>query len=398
MIVGVVLICGQMAGQVRTRAEEIEAARRKKEGELKPDELSRTEQILNRIKDEKLLERLTSGVGGVRLKFGALATGSGFAIGPEYLRRDLRNGTVLFRAAASASTRHWTKMEIEFGMPKLRNNHVFWDLTALRHDYAGVNYYGPGPDSVRSGRTNYRLEETSFNVAFGVSPVRYLKLGLTGGYSLMNVGPGTDSRFASTDRTYSELLTPGIQQQTNFLRGGLVAQYDWRDNPGGPRRGGNYLARYTYNGDRDLKQFTFRRLDLELQQYFPFFNQRRVIALRGKSSLTYPNSGQRVPFYLQPTVGGSEDVRGFRPYRFYDNNSLVFNGEYRWEVFSGLDMALFADAGKVFRRHAQWNLQDLEGSYGFGFRFNVRNDVFMRVDVGFSHEGLQLWLKFNNVF
>jgi hypothetical protein len=31
-------------------------------------------------------------------------------------------------------------------------------------------------------------------------------------------------------------------------------------------------------------------------------------------------------------------------------------------------------------------------------RFNVRNDVFMRIDAGFSHEGYQVWLKFNNVF
>jgi len=139
-------------------------------------------------------------------------------------------------------------------------------------------------------------------------------------------------------------------------------------------------------------------MDLEVQQYIPFFNRRRVIALRGKSVLTYADSGQRVPFYLQPTLGGSDDLRGFRPFRFYDDNMVVLNAEYRWESFSGLDMALFVDGGKVFPRRAQWNLKDLEGSAGFGFRFNVRNSVFMRVDVGFSHEGFQLWVKFNNVF
>ena len=105
-----------------------------------------------------------------------------------------------------------------------------------------------------------------------------------------------------------------------------------------------------------------------------------------------------MPFYLQPTLGGSEDLRGFRPFRFYDDNLAVVNAEYRWESFSGLDMVLFADAGKVFHQRSQWNLKDLETSVGFGFRFNVRNSVFMRIDTGFSHEGYQLWLKFNNVF
>jgi outer membrane protein assembly factor BamA len=223
-------------------------------------------------------------------------------------------------------------------------------------------------------------------------------VGGTLGYLQVNVGPGTDPRFVSTEKIFAPASTPGIDRQSDFLRNGLFAQYDYRDNPGGPRKGGNYLFRYTWNSDRALDLHSFRRMDLEVQQYIPFYNLRRVIALRGKSILTYAGSGQRVPFYLQPTLGGSEDLRGFRPFRFYDDNLVALNAEYRWESFSGLDMALFADGGKVFPRRAQWNLKDLEADAGFGFRFNVRNSVFMRIDVGFSHEGFQLWLKFNNVF
>ena len=28
-------------------------------------------------------------------------------------------------------------------------------------NYGGINYYGPGPDSSKDARTNYRLEDTS---------------------------------------------------------------------------------------------------------------------------------------------------------------------------------------------------------------------------------------------
>jgi outer membrane protein assembly factor BamA len=105
-----------------------------------------------------------------------------------------------------------------------------------------------------------------------------------------------------------------------------------------------------------------------------------------------------VPFYLQPTLGGSNDLRGFRAYRFYDNAAMVLNAEYRWEVFSGMDMAIFGDAGKVAPRWRDLDLSDLEASYGFGMRFNVRNAVFLRIDTAFSHEGFQIWFKFNNVF
>jgi outer membrane protein assembly factor BamA len=139
-------------------------------------------------------------------------------------------------------------------------------------------------------------------------------------------------------------------------------------------------------------------LDAEIQQYFGFFNKTRVVALRAKTTLTTPGRGQVVPFYLQPTVGGSEDLRGFRSFRFYDNNSFVLNGEYRWHVMSLLDMALFADAGKVFPRRGQLNFSNMEVDGGMGFRFNVKGQPFVRFDIAGSTEGVQVWFKFNPLF
>ncbi|NLT68133.1 MAG: BamA/TamA family outer membrane protein [Acidobacteria bacterium] len=115
-------------------------------------------------------------------------------------------------------------------------------------------------------------------------------------------------------------------------------------------------------------------------------------------TMTDAKAGQRVPFFLQPSVGGSDDLRGFRPYRFTGPNAVVYNAEYRWEIFSGLDGALFVDAGKVMSRAGHLAFSDMEVSPGFGFRFNARNRTFMRVDVGFSHEGTAVWLKFNDPF
>jgi outer membrane protein assembly factor BamA len=128
------------------------------------------------------------------------------------------------------------------------------------------------------------------------------------------------------------------------------------------------------------------------------FNKTRVLALRAKTTMTDTDRNQLVPFYLQPIIGGSDDLRGYRPFRFNDRNSLVMNAEYRWEIFSGLDGAIFADAGKVAPRRGLVNFKDLESDVGFGLRFNARNRTFIRLDVGFSHEGFQVWFKFNDVF
>jgi outer membrane protein assembly factor BamA len=76
----------------------------------------------------------------------------------------------------------------------------------------------------------------------------------------------------------------------------------------------------------------------------------------------------------------------------------VFNAEYRWEVATGLGMALFADAGRVSDKPGQLALSDLHGSGGFGIRFKSRNAVVMRVDVGFSPQGVQFWWTFSDAF
>jgi outer membrane protein assembly factor BamA len=377
-----------------TRAAEIEAARDKKARELQPEELSKTEARLLWVKEAKLIERFSAGVYGFRAKLGKMATGQGFGIGPEYVRRDLARGNLVVRSAAQISTRRAMKIDAEMLLPGFASGWLFGNVYAVRHNYGGINYFGPGPDSAKTGRSNFRYEDVAVDGLLGVNLGRYLKAGGSTGRLWVNVGPGNDKRFVSAERIYGPGQAPGIDQQTDFVRYGAFAQLDYRDSATGARSGGNYLLQYDLYDDLKLNRYGFHQLNAELQQYIPFFNKRRVIFLRGKTMLTKPRQDQIVPFYLQPVVGGSDDLRGFRPYRFYDNNSLVLNAEYRFETFSGLDTALFVDGGKVFPNYRQFNFSNLEGSAGFGLRFNVRNAVFLRIDVGFSHEGYNVWIKF----
>ena len=394
----ILTLASPLFAQVNSRAAEVEAARDRKAQILEPDSPSSLERGLIYFKDQKILERITAGVAGFRLKLGGLVTGSGLAIGPEYLRRDLARGRVVFRSAAQTSFKSYQKHDVQLSLPASQRHPYFLDIYSTYQNYPGINYYGPGADSLKSARSNFRFEDVEGHAAGGIAPLKHMSLGAAVGYLRVNAGPGTDERFISSEQVFTPAEAVGIDRQTSFLRHSFFAQYDYRDNPGGPRGGGNYTLEYSRYLDRNLERHTFRQLDLHLQQYIPFYNRRRVIALRGRSVLTFRDSGQSVPFYMQPRLGGSDDLRGFRPFRFYDDNLMLLNAEYRWETFSGLDMALFGDAGKVFSRRAEWNFRDLEASAGLGLRFNVRNSVFLRLDVGFSHEGYQVWLKFNNIF
>ena len=80
--------------------------------------------------------------------------------------------------------------------------------------------------------------------------------------------------------------------------------------------------------DHDLGQFDFYRVDVHLQHYIPLASRYRVLAFRAIGAFTNADSGQSVPFYLQPTLGGHRDLRGFRESRFRDENTVLLGAEY----------------------------------------------------------------------
>jgi len=111
------------------------------------------------------------------------------------------------------------------------------------------------------------------------------------------------------------------------------------------------------------------------------------------------DAGAEIPFYLQRTLGGPDDLRGFRYLRFRDRHALLLQAEYRWEIFTAMDGAIFYDAGKVASRVEDLTFRDLETDYGIGFRFGTRNGVFLRVEGAFgSSGGKHFIMRFGHVF
>jgi outer membrane protein assembly factor BamA len=380
-----------------TRTQELERQRDEKAAQVRYDEPKSLEKKLFFLEDNKILDRLTAGYHGWNVRLGGLVQGSGFALGPEYHMHRESWGTDLF-VGAQVSTKLYQKYYVRWNQPHLANDHFSFDINAVHRNYSQIDYFGPGPRSLKADRTNYRIEDTAIDGAVGVKPFKHLQLGGSAGYLAVNVGPGQSDKFPSTENVFGPTVTPGIDFQTDFLRYGPYIQFDYLDKPDAPTSGGLYTFEYTWYRDQKLNLFDFQRMDIEAQQYFGFFNKMRVIALRAKATLTDAGRGQTIPFYMQPILGGSEDLRGFLPFRYYDNNSFLLNAEYRWHVISILDMALFADGGKVFPRRGELNFSHLQADGGIGFRFNYQGRPFIRVDLARSREGFQMWLKFNDIF
>ncbi len=338
---------------------------------------------------------LTGDVYGFGVTFGNLVPGSGFAIGPTYTR-PLWDGKLILRLDARAAVNQSYGGGVEVLVPRLFSDRTSATFSAQHRNISEMPYYGPGPDSRKTGRSDYRLEETNLEFRPAIHIFKGLRAGLIGSYLAVNTGAGHSTRYISTEEQFGLAAAPGIDRQTNFWRGGGFVEYDWRDQASYPTSGGKYSAQYVRYLDKHLGAYSFLRLDLDASQHIPLFNRTRVISLRGSSSLSTAGNGQRVPFYVQPTLGGPNTLRGYRFNRFYGDNSVMVNGEYRWFCSPALDMAVFADAGKVFQRWEQWNFHSLKSDVGFSLRFKGRagTPVFS-VDTGFSHEGFQIWFRVN---
>jgi Omp85 superfamily domain len=406
----------QNGSAVATREQQIEAEQRQKATTLTSGTLPHKERLflktMNRISDALQ-------VGPVHVQVGGLPGGAGLSAGPglEWRSRsdDIRLGTSLI-----GSVNQYYMGRSGLLLPNLADRRLSIGVFGAYSYAPTLDYYGPGPDSLKANRTDYLEEDTSVDLRFRWSPPRtHVSWDANLGLLFVNVGPGTSSSIPSTETVFGPAQAPGIDVQSNFARAAYLidvnyldsgidygnilfdyrnAPFDYRHVPLNPHKGIRAVAGWQQYFDIVHGDFSFGRLSADAEGYIPFWNKKRVIALHAGTELSYHRDDQVVPFYLQPTLGGPDDNRGFRRYRFYDENVIRLNAEYRWEVTSGFNLAAFGDAGKVFNKPGQISLSNLESSVGFGLRFTTYKRLLARIDTGFSHEGFQVWLQLRYPF
>jgi outer membrane protein assembly factor BamA len=372
-----------------SRANALQQARQEKASHLQKPARGFLERGLQQFEERRVIERFYEGFHGFHPILGGIRSGSGFGGGTYVAREGIR-------AAGQVSVKGYQKYEISMVAPPFLNELMFADLRASHRDFPQERFFGLGTNSRQEDETSFRLKDTNYVGRLGFTPAKHVKIGALAGWLEAGAGSGTYRQSPSIEQVFDTAGAPGILAQSHYLQAGAFFEADLRDEPGNPRSGGRYTASWTSFQDQKSGDYDFGQYDIEAQQYFPFFNQRRVIVVRAKTTLT--QTASEVPFFMQPTLGGSEDLRGYHEYRFRDRNMVVLNAEYRWEAFSGLDLAAFADAGDVAAKTSDLRLTDFHTSYGAGLRFNTAKSVFLRLDLGFSKEGRRLFIKFGHAF
>ena len=394
----VVVTAGATAAQ-DTRAAELEQRRADRARTLRPYQPGKLEQGMLWFERTEPLKKIGPYNGFfVLYDYTYKPVGSGIAFSTGY-RHDLFDRRARAVLETGISFRNYQLVRADFSTPYLADDKLEFGVEATYRHQPQDDFYGLGFESEEADRTNYRLDMRTIQGRAVVKPMPWLRVGTRIGLIDTGLGPGTDSRFPSIEEVFGPAEAPGLQTEPDYTVGEVFATVDTRDQPGNARAGGLYSLTWRHYADDENTPFGFRETNLEVVQFFPIFDKKRVFALRGHVIGTASDEGAEVPFYFQPTLGGSTSLRSYRDYRFRAPYVFYINAEYRWEAFSGLDMALFSDWGKVASSWSDLGLAGMRNAYGIGFRFNTYKTVFLRIDVATGGgEGVRMHLKYSRPF
>ena len=331
---------------------------------------------------------------GFYIDFGNMIPGAGWlSAGPGY-RHWYKQDKVFIDAAAAYSWRGYKTAHARFELPALAKSRLALGTQFRWQDFSQIDYFGTGPASSESDRTEYALESQNLIGFATLRPLRWMDLTAQVGWLKPDVKPPSGPflrDFPFTRETFGGAPVFARFDTPTFVPTEVSFTIDARDFPSHPTRGillRGAAARYD---DRETGVFTHKRYESEAAGFLPIGGGRLVLALHGWAVTTETGADQVVPFFLQPSLGGANTLRGYADYRFHDRNMLVVNAEARLALMTHMDLAFFADAGNVAAERRDLDLA--KRSYGAGLRLHTRRMTYARIDAARGDEGWRVMFR-----
>jgi hypothetical protein len=269
-----------------------------------------------------------------------------------------------------------------------------------------VFFFGLGPSTVDTGRSLFSERQTivGANTIWPVSGpawLRALKPSLLGGVngrfvSVQGNGAGSDPAIG---QLYDNTTAPGLDRQPAFLQfdEGVRFKPSWF---GGRVRPNYELRLAQFLADADAHS-SFHRWSIDLKHELPIYrntppasstdangpdecgrapggrcpaisrNREGAIGLRVLLSSSAASSGSAVPFYFQPTLGGS-DLNGdkllgsYQDYRFRGPHVFALQESIEHSIWGPIGAWFMADQGKVALTASDLGFDGLVHSFAAG--------------------------------
>jgi hypothetical protein len=382
---------GAQESETATRASLIEQARAAKAAASQPYTPGTAEKYLDYAENF-----LKNGQLHWHPFFNSAYAGGGFTLGAGYMQHLGSYNLLDLRGSYPFSG--YKRVEAAFTVPGTSfGRRMNLSFVGGWREATQVGYFGTGISSSKDSRVNYGFKQPYGSASIEVFPARRI-LVLRGGFeaSQWQQTPGAGN-VPSIETVYTPATLPGLGAKATYLHSQGTAGIDWRPSPGYARRGGFYGVTVHDFADPD-NAYGFTQVDYEAIQHIPLLREAWVLSFRGAVQTATPKSGEQIPFFMLPSLGGGSDLRGFSSWRFRDRNSLLLQAEWRIMVNRYVDMAVFYDGGKVTAHRSDLSLDGLKTDGGLGFRFHGPLATPFRLDFAKGNEGLAIVFGASAVF
>jgi hypothetical protein len=271
-------------------------------------------------------------------------------------------------------------------------------FSAKHFDLPRLPFYGLGNGSSLASRALYALTETEVSANLDVP----LPLGFTlsGELDGLWFAPTASPLF---DTVYNETSAPGLHGQTTYIRPHLSAAWKYpRDDS---MYGFSTWATVAYEVYENLngRAFSFGRLDTRWNVSVGLDREQRFGSVHFASRLVLsdPYAGNRVPFYLQPTLGGADIhdenlLRSYRNYRFREPNLVAYEVSYEQKILDPLGIRVFAELGRVGRQASDLGFDRMKSSIGLSGTFRLGGQTVFEISFAWGGgEGMRTYATGN---
>lgn len=207
------------------------------------------------------------------------------------------------------------------------------------------------------------------------------------------LGPAINFAYVNGRDFAKPWLWHGENDRTFNLGVGLAFEIDSRDSRTAPYRGlyvrfdGRVYPRWMLN------RYAFSMAELRTSTYNRVWTG-GVIATNFHVRFTAGNT----PWGLLSILGGSSTMRGYFEGRFRDKNEMDICVELRQHVWRRNGVVAWIGAGTVFDRFDNLRWSKVLPNYGLGYRWEFKQRVNVRLDLGFGRHCSGFIFSINEAF
>jgi hypothetical protein len=288
--------------------------------------------------------------------------------------------------------------------PKSRlavHEYTVFNLYAQSISLNKIYFFGLGPHTVSADRSFFGMGETIVG-ANAIKPVfRALNVSLIGELNgrFVDVRGSHNQPSPSIEQIYTEATAPGLTTQPGFVQFGEGIRI--RPSFFSDHVQLNYLINFQQFVAPSHSAFSFARFTADLSHVFPLYrttrsmfprdfntpdecsqglggkcpaisrNREGSIGIRLLISESMAPATHVVPFYFQPTLGGSDlngepSLASYQDYRFRAPNLLLLRESLEHSIYGPLGFTFQIDEGKVAFTRGEIGFNHLAHSFSTG--------------------------------